>query len=301
MLNDIALFVHVVEQRGLARAAQYLHIAPATVTRRLQALEERLGCRLMHRSARRFHLTAEGESYYQAFCDQVRQFEATARDLSQQVHQLSGPLKVQAPTNISLGILQPMWSAFLAAHPDIQLDLRLNNRVEDMLSAGTDLALRAGPQEDSALFQKHLGAVMTVLVAAPGYLETAGEPQQLAELNGHRLIRSDTLPVWTLTHGETGRCESVHAPASTTLNDISLVRDLTCDGHGISLLPVSEVHEALASGRLKRVLSDWQGPKRDLYAIWPSGCLLNARAKALRDFMVTYIGNEPILQGAIPA
>jgi len=301
MLDDIALFVHVVEQRGLARAAQYLHIAPATVTRRLQALEDRLGCRLMHRSARRFHLTAEGESYYQAFCDQVRQFEATARDLNQQVHQLSGPLKVQAPTNISIGILRPMWSAFLTVHPDIQLDLRLNNRMEDMLSAGIDLALRIGPQENSALFQKRLGSIAMILVAAPDYLKTAGEPATLAELNGHRLIRSDIIPVWPLHHTGTGRCESVHVPASTILSDISLMCELACDGHGISLLPLSEVDEALSKGQLTRVLPDWTGPKRDLYAIWPSGRLLNARAKALRDFMETYIAQKTILQGVIPA
>lgn len=301
MLDDIALFVHVVQHRGLARAAQHLNLAPATVTRRLQALEDRLGCRLMHRSARRFHLTAEGESYYQAFCDQVRQFEATARDLSQQVHQLSGPLKVQAPTNISIGILRPMWSRFLAAHPDIQLDLRLNNRMEDMLGAGTDLALRVGPQENSALFQKRLGSVATVLVASPAYLKTAGEPATLAELSTHRLIRSDTLPVWSLHHGATGRREDLHVPARTLLNDIALMRELACDGHGICLLPLSEVWEALARGKLTRVLPDWTGPARDIYAIWPSGRLLNARAKALRDYMATYIGQDPILQGVIPA
>lgn len=108
MLDDIALFVHIVQHKGLANTAKQLGLPAATVTRRLQKLETALGCQLIYRSARKFVLTTEGEVYYQAYAHLVNQFEQTTRQLNKETHELSGHLKVLVPTNISVGILQPM-------------------------------------------------------------------------------------------------------------------------------------------------------------------------------------------------
>ncbi|MTI09821.1 LysR family transcriptional regulator [Curvivirga aplysinae] len=297
MLNDIALFIHIVEQRSLAAAGKSLNLPPATVTRRLKKLEETLQCQLIHRSARNFALTAEGSSYYDAFSGLVKQIEETARHLNSEMHQVSGPLKVLAPTNISIGILQPMWSDFIKQYPEVHLNLQISNGLEDIVLSQVDIALRIGPQNDSALYQKKLGNIATILVASPGYLDRYASPDSLSELANHQIIVTDIFSKWVLTNTQLNRQEDYYPNAHLILNDIYLASQMVQDGHGIALLPITEVYKELNEGKLQRVLTDWQGPEREIFAIWPTGKLLNAKAKALRDFMSDYISTTPILQG----
>ena len=296
MYDDIALFVHIVQEQGLAPAAKKLDIPAATVTRRLKRLEAEMNSQLIHRSARQFTLTPEGESCYQAYAELVEQLELTKHQLSQEFHALSGPLKVLAPTNISIGILQPMWSGFIKEYPDIKLELNLNNQVENMLPSGADLALRIGPQTSSSLYQKRLGSLKTWLVATPEYLEKKGAPQDLNALSEHKLIGTHTLNIWHMTHWENKKRQEFHPRFSTLVNDIKMVSQLVCDDLGIALLARSEVSEHLATRKLVRVLEPWQGPNRDLYTVWPTGQLLNAKAKCLRDYMNEYVTQHALFE-----
>jgi LysR family transcriptional regulator AphB len=297
MYDDIVLFVHIVQQQGLALAARKLGLPAATVTRRLQRLETSVGHQLIHRSARQFGLTHEGESCYQAYAGLVEQLEQTRQQLSGELNILSGPLKVLAPSNISTGLLQPMWSGFIKSYPDIKLELMLSNSVESMLSSGADIALRIGPQESSMLYQKRLGSLPTVLVATPEYLVLNGEPKSLDELESHRLIGTNTLVSWIMFNAEASKKQELRPRFSTLVNDVNMVTQLVCDDLGISLLPMSEVSHLIKSGKLVRVLQPWQGPVRDLYTVWPSGKLLSARAKCLKDYMQDYI--ESYMKGYI--
>ncbi|WP_085905360.1 LysR family transcriptional regulator [Kiloniella majae] len=306
MLDDITLFVRIVENRSLSAAGQSLSLPAATVSRRLQKLEDKLGCQLIHRSARKFSLTAEGKVYYQAYADLVQQFEATSRNLSADVHQLNGKLTVLAPTNASVGILQPMWSEFIQLYPEIQLNLFLSNQTKDIHLGQVDMALRIGPQEDSQLFQKKLGIVSTILVASSEYLADHGEPDDLDALQEHRILLVNTVPLWKLHYCPEGsvnksRWEEMRPRATTVIDDIALAKHLARDGLGIVLLPVSEIEQELEEGTLVRVLPEWQGAQREIFAVWPTGRLLSARAKCLRDFMQDFIARNTVLQGAIPS
>lgn len=300
MLDDIALFIHIAQRRSLAAAAGHLGLPAATVTRRLRKFEDEVGAQLVHRSARKFSLTAEGQAYFEAFADLIVQAEATERGLSADLHALQGGLKVAAPTNISVGILQPMWSGFVKAYPDIRLTLTLSNENKDLLEHQVDLALRAGPQTDMRLYQQKLGSIATVLVASPHYLAEAGTPSVPAGLAGHKLIKVVALAQWELKNAVTGARETVHLNPLVSVDDIGLARQLAVDGHGLALLPVSEVSADLGSGDLRPVLADWQGPLRDIFAVWPTGRLLSARARCLRDYMVSFIGDNPVFRGALP-
>ncbi len=306
MFDDITLFVRIVENRSLSAAGQSLSLPAATVSRRLQKLEDKLGCQLIHRSARKFSLTAEGKVYYQAYADLVQQFEATSRNLSADVHQLNGKLTVLAPTNASVGILQPMWSEFIQLYPEIQLNLFLSNQTKDIHQGQVDMALRIGPQEDSQLFQQKLGIVSTILVASPEYLADHGEPDDLDALQEHRILLVNTVPLWKLHYCPEGsvnksRWEEMRPRATTVIDDIALAKHLARDGLGIVLLPVSEIEQELEEGTLVRVLPEWQGAQREIFAVWPTGRLLSARAKCLRDFMQDFIAKNTVLQGAIPS
>ncbi|WP_299380803.1 LysR family transcriptional regulator [uncultured Kiloniella sp.] len=305
MFDDISLFVRIVQKRSLAAAGQDLKLPAATVSRRLKKLEDKLRCQLIHRSARKFNLTAEGEVYYKAYADLVQQFEATSRHLSADVQQLNGKLTVLAPTNASVGILQPMWSEFIRIYPEIQLNLFLSNQTKDIHLGQVDMALRVGPQEDSLLFQKKLGETSTILVASPDYLADQREPDGLDALEEHRIILVNTVPLWKLQYCPDGwvgksRWADVRPQATTIIDDIGLASQLARDGHGIVLLPVSEIEMELSEGALVRVLPEWQGAKREIFAVWPTGRLLSTRAKFLRDFMQDFIARNRILQGHIP-
>lgn len=300
MFDDTALFIHIVQKRGLSATATYLNLPPATVSRRLQKLEHNLGCQLIHRSARKFSLTAEGEVYYNSYAGLVQQFEATARNLSTDRHQLSGKLNVFAPTNAAIGVLRPLLSDFVRAFPEIQLDLNLSNETKDILDGQVDLAFRIGPQKGSKLFQKRLGSIATLLVASPDYLAQHGTPKTLNDLHQHKLIAVRTLPKWTMHDATKDKVETFRLSPTTMVDDISMARHFASDGLGISLLPASEIASEVERGSLIQVLPYLLGPPRDVFAIWPSGRLLSARAKCLRDFAQERIAKLPVLQGAIP-
>ena len=292
MYDDLYLFIQIVQHQGLAKASQHLNMSAATITRRLQKLEQNLNTQLIHRSARQFVLTPEGQTYYQTYAPIFKQLETSRYNLTNDSQATCGPLKVFTPTNISLGFLQPMWSGFIKQYPDIQLELRLNNKVEDILEAKADLALRIGPQSDSQLYQKKLGSLSTLFVASPDYLKQKGEPRSLEELSEHTLLATHTLPNWQLKQISTGKSCEYHPEITTLTNDISLISHFVCDGLGISLLPINEARNHIESGAMVQILKDWKGPERELFAVWSTGRLLNARAKLLKQFMQDYITSK---------
>lgn len=292
MYDDLNLFIQIVQHQGLAKAASKLNISAATITRRLQKLEQNLKTQLIHRSARQFVLTSEGQSYYKTYAPLFEQLEASQSALINDSQETCGKLKVFTPTNISLGFLQPMWSQFIKRFPDIQLELQLNNQVEDLLEAKADIALRIGPQSDSNLFQKKLGSLSTLFVASPSYLNTYGEPKQLEDLNEHTLIATNTLPNWHLEQMSTGKSCQYHPKISTLTNDISLIAHFVCDGIGISLLPINEARNHIESGAMVQILKDWKGPERELFAVWSTGRLLNPRARLLKQHMQDFIQSK---------
>lgn len=292
MLDDIALFIQIVRRGGLSGAAQHLGLPPATVTRRLQKLEQTLGCQLLHRSARQCVLTQEGEVYYQSYADLMQQFELTRQQLHQDQEQLSGKLRVLAPTNFSHGVLRPMWLEFTRQYPAIQLELILSNQLEDMAKTKADLAIRIGQQPDSLLYQQKLGQLSAFVVASPAYLTNAPALSEPAALNDHRVVGTTLRSKWTLIHQESNLSQDIFPRFSALSNDLNFVKHLVLDGQGIALLPSSETKAELVAGNLVRVLPQWQGLPREIYAVWPSGRLLNKKALCLREHMKHYIGEH---------
>jgi len=291
MYDDIALFINIVNHNGLSAAAKYLNMPVATVSRRLKKLENQLGVQLIRRSARQFVLSAEGQAYYQSYAGLYAELENVQNTLSLETHALKGKLKILAPTNISIGLLQPMWLAFIQEYPAIRLELSLNNAFEDIISTQADLAIRIGAQVDSSLKQKRLGAVSTIFVAAPDYLSQHGCPETIDDLTDHNLLGVKAISTWELTHQDTHQRKVIQPYFSTMVNDLCLAHQLVCGGTGIALLPVSEILDTLKSGKIKQLLPNWRGPVRDIFIVWPSGKLLSARAKCFRDFILDYFQN----------
>ncbi|MGR3980287.1 LysR family transcriptional regulator [Pseudoalteromonas sp. 1181_04] len=292
MLDDIVLFVHIVQQGGLSQAGEYLSLPAATVTRRLQRLESRLGQKLLHRSARQCTLTQQGQVYYQSYASLVEQFEQTSHQLNQQNEQLSGKLKVLAPLNICHGFLKPMWLSFCKKYSDIQLELILSNQLDDIIKNQADLALRIGPQADSLLQQKKLGQADSILVATPSYLANSQALKEPSDLKQHRLIGTTLRDKWPLTHIITRASYTHMCRFSSIYNDTGFVKYQVADHQGVGLLPRFEIINELATGEFVRVLPKWQSHNREIFAIWPSGRLLSKKAVCLRDFIHNFISEQ---------
>ncbi len=156
MLDELKLFIAIVQAGSLNRAAAQSNISTATLTRRLQKLENHLGCRLLHRSPRGIRLTLEGKTYIERCQPLLSNLQQTLQDIHNDMTEPSGLVRVLAPTNLAVGILTDFWRDFLRRYPLIRLDLHLDNRNNDLLQQGADLALRVGEQSRSDYIQRRL-------------------------------------------------------------------------------------------------------------------------------------------------
>lgn len=297
MLDDLALFVSIVETGSLSAAARKAGMPAATLTRRLQKLEAQLGCRLLHRSARRLLPSSEGWQYYERCRPLLQSLQQATEALDATLHRVAGTVRVLAPVNLANSILRPAWAGFMQCYPDIRLELQLGNLQEDLLASGADLAIRAGEQADSTLNQRRLGVTRTTLVAAPDYLAQAEPltmPEQLAR---HALLLAEPLSGWVLRHRVTGERYALPPPASPRLrvNEMEVAVDMAKAGLGILYCPITHSHAGLGSGALQRVLPEWTTESRPIYAVWPQQRHLPARVRALLDHLLEFARHEPLL------
>jgi LysR family transcriptional regulator AphB len=296
MLDDLALFVTIVEEGSLNAAAAREKLPPATVTRRLQKLESDLGYRLLNRSARRLQPTAEGWQYYERCRPLVRALRQATRQLDDSLSESSGLIRVLAPVNFASGLLTPAWTSFMHAYPQIKLELELSNHPQDLVASGADLAIHVGALDDSSLMQRRLGNASLVMLAAPSYLERAGVPADPAELGGHDLIVAEPLRTWRLRRPDNGAEVVVQPQARIRVNEMRLAVDMALAGLGILLCPLLQSRDEVAAGTLVRVLPAWMPQPRHVYAVWTQRRYLPPRVRLLLDHLADFTAASPLLQ-----
>jgi LysR family transcriptional regulator AphB len=295
MLDDLALFVAIVEAGSLNAAAEKEGLPTATVTRRLQKLEAALGYRLLHRSARRTQPTAEGTQYYEQCRRLVHALRQATLRLDATLAAIEGTIRVLAPVNFAAEILAPAWASFLEQYPRVKLDLELSNQVQDLVGSGADLAIRIGALADSTLTQRKLGNVGLVLAAAPSYLARKGTPQNVAQLEGHETIATLPLREWQLQDPLTGAQIVLHPEPRIRVNEVRLAVMMAEAGLGIVLAPELQCHASLESGALVRLLPGWMSRERSVYAVWSQQRYLPARVRALLEHLVLFTARHPLL------
>jgi len=301
MLDALALFVAIVEAGSLAAAAERLDLPAATVTRRLQALERELGCRLLHRSARRLQPTTEGRQYYEQCRPLVHALAQATRSLDDNLRKVAGHIRVLAPVNLASGPLTLAWTGFLQAHPQVSLEFQLSNALQDLVGSGADLAIRVGEQVDSLLTQKRLGEVGVHLVASPAYLARKGVPRDADALAAHDAIVAAPLLHWALRDPAGGGAEVVLQPTPRLRTDEMRLAVAAAEaGLGVLLCPTTLTRDAIARGSLVGVLEGWTPRSRPLFAVWSQQRYLPARVRALVDHLEAFIGNDPLLAPAEP-
>ena len=254
---DYDLFALVAEAGSLSAAARAIGISPAMASKRLARLEQRLGVRLVHRTTRRLVLTAAGTQ----FRDDLIPVRAAVREaearIAGETAAPAGRLTVSAPTSFGRLHLAPHLGAFLRAFPAVALRIDLDDGFVDLATAGVDVAIRIAPSVRPPLVGHRLATSRRILCAAPAYLAAHGAPATVAALAEHRVLAADGQMPWRLAAGE--RIATVDQASHVATNSSEIVRELALDGVGIALRSLWDVGDALADGRLVRVLAPWEG------------------------------------------
>jgi DNA-binding transcriptional LysR family regulator len=270
-LNDIVVFTKVVETKSFTGAADALGLPKSTVSRKLAQLEERLGVRLVQRTTRKLALTEIGEAYYERCSRIVADIAAAEQLVTDMQSTPRGRLRVTASVDFATRFLGEIVAEFLAQHPEINVELEATDRVVDLIEDGFDLAVRFGQMPESTLIARKLCSLYLILTASPAYLARRGTPKTVEELDEHDHVlftpvsRNQT---WTLVHGE--QSYDFGRPARLASNNYGAVVDVARAGSGIALISEFMVGDELKTGKLVRVLPEWQTRPTDVHAVYPA-------------------------------
>lgn len=296
-LNELSVFVTILEAGGLARAARRLRRSPAAVTRSLAALETRAGVRLVERTTRKLAPTEAGR----ALAEQARRLLAdyeTAVTPEAEGAPLRGRLAVTAPLVFGRRHVTPVVTSFLDEHAGVAVELVLSDRNLDLIDEQLDVAVRIGSLADSILIVRKVGEVRRLTVASPDYLARAGAPTRPFDLSRHQIVLTvgrSQIPEWRYRGGD-GREVAVRLAPRLILSDVDASLAAVRAGHGIARPLSYQVADDLAAGRLVRLLPEFEPEPLPVQLVTPSARLIPARVRAFLDHAARRIAALPVVR-----
>jgi len=294
--NDLLIFASVAELGSFSRAADRLALPKSTVSRRLAALEQRLGERLLLRTTRRQSLTEFGQQLLEHARQVASEVEAVTALSERRQATPSGRLRVSMPSDFANLLLADTLAAFAALYPAIQLDLDLSPRRVDLLGEGFDVALRMGQlPDDASLAARRLADFSFGLYAAPSYLAEHGEPQHPDDLARHVAIRmlmaNGDVAAWALSK-DTQQWHGT-PPGRLSANAPELLIKLACAGAGIATVPDYFAASEVRRGGLRRVLPGWCLPSHTAWAVFPERKLMPLKTRVFIDMLQAALAQVP--------
>ena len=302
-LKQIESFVSVAGKGSLTAAALSEGVAPAVVGRRIDALEERLGVKLLLRTTRRITLTHEGSAFLED-CQRILADMANAEaSVSAGGVKASGYLRITAPAGFGRRHVAPLVPGFLALHPDVHLSLNLSDRVVDIVNEGFDCAVRVGDMPDSGLISIRLADNRRLCVAAPAYLKRAGVPTSPADLGRHECLTlsSDASQTRGWAFQVAGAVTHLRPSGRIDCSDGQVLHAWCLQGLGIAWRSTWEVESDIATGALVPVLEAFAAPPNGIYAVLPQRKHLPLRVRLWIDFLKHHYGDAAYWRGAAPA
>ena len=286
-LTAMTVFARVVETGSFSRAARDLGISQPTASKQIAGLEARYGLRLLERTTRHVRPTEEGHAFYLHTKALLAQFDDLEMATWQHSRAPGGKLRISCPPALGRMVIAPLVFDFLAANPDVSIDLDLSSRYSDPIEEGVDLAIRIGAQADSSYRARLLAPSPRVLVASPAYLARRGEPRAPADLAAHDVVVYSYLPTPDVLKLRQERRAAVHVRVSGQLrvNNSEVLMSAVVAGLGIACLPEWSVRAALASGALRRLLASWEPEGTAIYAVYPGGRRPSVRVRRFLDFL----------------
>ncbi|MFO1163259.1 MAG: LysR family transcriptional regulator [Reyranellaceae bacterium] len=295
-LDELAIFVRIVDEGSLARAASRLRRSPPAITRALAALEDRVGQRLVDRTTRRLAVTEAGRILYDKARTLVAEYDAaTTAAPGMPVH---GLLRITAPVQFGRRHIAPIVGRFLDAQAEVEVELVLNDRNIDLIEEGIDIALRIGPLADSSLLARPVGHVRRLWVASPAYLARRGTPRRPADLASHEALLGTSRGnrEWAFAGGRRG------APARLVgrfrVDDVETRLRAAREGRGIAHLLSYQAADDLAAGRLVRLLEAWEQPPLPVHLLSKGRAHRAPKIDAFLDFAAKRLRTLSVLSGA---
>jgi DNA-binding transcriptional LysR family regulator len=286
-LKQIESFVAVAAKGSLTAAAQAEGVAPAVIGRRIDALEERLGVKLLLRTTRRITLTHEGSAFLEDCQRLLTDLSNAEASVSAGGVKASGYLRITAPAGFGRRHVAPLVPRFLALHPEVNVSLNLSDRVVDIVNEGFDCAVRVGDLPDSSLVSVRLAENRRLCVATPAYLQRAGTPRQPSELSRHECLTlsSDASQARGWAFMVEGELVHLRPNGRLDCSDGQVLHDWCLQGHGIAWRSGWEVDSEVAAGLLASVLDDYAAPASGIYAVFPQRKHLPLRVRLWIDFL----------------
>ena len=292
-LTSLTAFVRVVDTGGFSAAARKLNMSTTMVSNHIQALEERLGARLLNRTTRKVSVTEIGKAYYDR-CIQILSDIEQADDIAGALQSVPrGTLRIHTATHM-VPFVTPVVSKLLSAYPEVKIDLRMGEADVDLIEEGYDVALRMTPPPDSSLIVRSLATWRHVLCCSHDYLEKHGRVQQLAELSEHNCGRHLNYPFgdeWRFFDRK-GAPASVRISGNLVTNSGEALRRMVLEGAGVGLLAGFLVSDDLDAGRLVRLLPEYRPVELSMNAVYPHRHHLSAKVRTFIDMLVHHSAEQ---------
>ncbi|MEP3046540.1 MAG: LysR family transcriptional regulator [Roseibium sp.] len=293
LIDNISLFLKIVEKGSMAAAGREAGLSPTTVSERLAALEAHYGVVLLNRTTRALSLTEEGRTLVEGAKLVLGEVEDLETRIKFGAETLSGPIRISAPSDIGRTVVSDVIAEFTAEHPAINVELHLSDGYVDLVGQGFDLAIRFGNILDSTLRIRTLLQVRRIVCATPDYLEKHGTPKTPVDLKTHNclLMRfGQTLDnIWKF--GPDAMKQIVTVSGNRISNDGAIVRQWCMDGYGIAMKSELDVGPALKNGKLKEVLAGYAPSPRPLQMMFPPGRAQPRRVRALGERLTSTFQN----------
>jgi DNA-binding transcriptional LysR family regulator len=293
-LTAMAAFVRVVEKGGFTAAAEDLRLSRAMVSKHVQDLETHLGARLLNRTTRKLSLTEAGRVYYDRSTELLAELAETEEAVGELQAKPRGRLRANAPVSFGSLHLAAAIAGYMAAYPDVAVELILNDRIVDLVEEGYDVAVRIARLADSSLIARRLAPCRLVVCASPGYLKRRGRPERPTDLGQHNCLGysySAAGDEWRFD-GPDGST-SVQLKGTLQANNGDALCAAAVAGGGIAILPTFITGSDIISGRLIPILTQYQIPEAAIYAVYPPGRHLSPKVRSFVDFLVPRFGDHP--------
>ena len=292
-LTTMKAFLAVVQEGSFSKAADKLDISPQLVSKYISALEDNLHTRLLHRTTRKVSVTEAGNQYYQRCQQVVIDIEDMENSLNNLSENVSGLLSISAPMSFGVKHLAGLLVDFQNQHPNLKIDLRLTDQFVDIVEQGIDIALRIGTLKSSTLIAKKVAPIRLVIFASPAYLKQNGRPTTLEALQEHNYLRYAHAEPTKRLKGYDELKNELKLESNLVANNGDLLLNTAIAGGGITMQPTFIAGEALAQGRVVRILKDYEPEPMGLYMVYANRQFLPSKVRAFVDFTSGYYGDVP--------
>ncbi|WP_206995835.1 LysR family transcriptional regulator [Trinickia mobilis] len=285
-LTAMEIFINVVEAGSFSAAARRMDLGQPAISRSIAQTEERLGARLLLRSARGLTMTDAGQRFYEHAKLAVKEADEADEAVHDASQSLAGRLRVSAPVTFACLYVLPSLDSFLSHHPKLEVDVTLDDRDIDLLEEGVDVALRIGSLADSAMTARRIGQSPRHVVGTTEYFARAGIPETPADLSHHQaIVYLQQLGGEAWSFSRNGTNVAVTLSGRVRISAAEGIRTAVLGGMGFAVAARWLFSRELASGKVEAVLTDWTLPPVDLWAVFPSGRMVTAKTRAFVAFV----------------